>query len=124
MSFDIVVLKPRSSAVLLSLEDVEEVDVLGNPSEIRRNLNQISEQLEWSTDTFGHFLASEGFALEFSLPSDPQPTSLHVTLHFGERWEDGGSEAFDEIVSEWFERFGWQAFATSDNSSLLVQPDE
>ncbi len=57
MSFDIVVLKPRGLAVLPSLEDVDEVDVLGKPSEIRRNLEQVSGPLEWSTDEFGHFRA-------------------------------------------------------------------
>ena len=121
MSFDIVVLKPMPDSALVSiLESIGEIANLGTAAEIRSQCDAVLGRIKWSTEAFGLYEAPEGFALEFAIPAKGAIESLHITLHFGSKWESIGSEAFDRTVRRFYEMNGWQAFAVSDNSSLLL----
>lgn len=74
--------------------------------------------IKWSANS-GAFKAKEGFALEFSIPDEARPSSLHLSLYFGESWEEKGRAAFDRLMQSLYKSFRWQSFAVSDNSSLL-----
>jgi hypothetical protein len=125
VSFDIVILQPKhASEPLASLEEVVEAFPLGTPEEIRRQLDLVVPGIEWSSETSGIYQADEGYALEISIPDETRPSSLHVALHFGSQWEAAGSSAFDRLVRTLHSAHGWQSFAVSDNSSLLLDSAE
>ncbi len=120
MSFDIVVLRPNPDIALLgSLEEVEQAFPLGTPEEIRKQCEQVIPGIRWSSN-LGFFQAEEGFAVEFSIPDETRPSSLHLSLRYGESWPAGGSAAFDQIIQKLYASYRWQSFAVSDNSSLLL----
>jgi hypothetical protein len=125
VSFDVVVLQPNPGTQLLeSLEGVSEAFPLGTPQEIRTQLGLAVPGIKWSSDNFGIYEAAEGFALELTIPDETGPSSLHLSLHFGQRWEEGGSAAFDRLVRVLYESHRWQSFAVPDNSSLLLEAGE
>ncbi len=120
MSFDIVVIQPGvDQQPVKGLDEVEGALPLGTPAEIRKQLELVFPSIEWSSPTFGLYKAEEGYALELSIPDETHPSSLHLSLHFGQRWEAGASLAFDRMVRRLYESLHWQSFAVSDNSSLL-----
>ena len=117
MSFDVVVLQPNPGAQLLqSLEDVSEAFPLGTPQEIRTQLELAIPDIKWSSESFGVYEAAEGFALELTIPDETRPSSLHLSLHFGSGWEEGGSAAFDRLVRVLYGAHRWQSFAVSDKT--------
>ncbi len=121
MSFDIVILQPTHSPEPLgSIEEVKGAFPLGTPGEIRAQLDLAVPGIDWSSETAGVYNAPEGFALEISIPDETRPSSVHVGLHFGSQWEGAGSAAFDHVVRALYQTHGWQSFAVSDNSALLV----
>jgi hypothetical protein len=125
MSFDIVVLHlPESDGLVPSLEDVSETLPLGTPDEIRTSCDVVFPGLAWSTERFGLFKSDHGYAIEFSIPEDAQPTSLHLCLFFGPNWEGESSSSFDKSIERLHATRRWQSFAASDNSSLLLAEDE
>ena len=125
MSFDIVVLRlPESEGLLPSLEDVGEVLPLGTQDEVRAACDAAFPGLAWSTERFGCFESEHGHAVEFTIPDDAQPTSLHLCLFFGANWEGASSTHFDESVQQLYRMYGWQSFAASDNASLLLDEDK
>lgn len=100
MSFDIVVLQPKPDTGLLqSIEEVEEAFPLGTPEEIQKQCDQVIPGIKWSSNS-GVVQAEEGFALELSIPDEPRPSSLHLSLHFGESWQEKGSPAFDRLIQK------------------------
>ena len=124
LSFDIIVLQPSPDiGVLRSIEEVREVFPLGTPEEIQRQCNRVVSGIKWTANS-GAFEAKEGFVLEFSIPDETRPTSLHLSLYFGESWEEKGSAAFDRLVHNLYDSLRWQSFAASDNSSLLIAEEE
>jgi hypothetical protein len=121
VSFDIVVLQPMPEGGLVrSLGEVEQAFPLGTPEEIRRQCDLVMPGISWSSNS-GVCQAQEGFAIEFSIPDEIRPSSLHLSLHFGNAWEAGGSAAFDQFIQKLYELNHWQSFAASDNSSLLLE---
>jgi hypothetical protein len=124
MSFDIIVLQPKPDEGLLAdLLAVQDAFPLGTPGEIRRQCDQVIPGIAWSSNT-GVYEAKEGFAIEFSIPDETHPSSLHLSLYFGSSWETAGSAAFDRAVRRLYESLHWQSFAVSDNSSLLLGDPE
>lgn len=79
--------------------------------------------IRWSSNS-GVYQAEEGFALELSIPDEVRPSSLHLSLHFGDAWKTAGSAAFDQLIQKLFESYRWQSFAVSDNSSLLLEEED
>ena len=125
MSFDIVVLRLSPDAGLVpDLSEVGDVLSLGSLLDVRAALDATFPAIDWSSNHFALYRATEGFALEFSVPNKSEPTSLHVTLHFGadlKAWDAAGSPAFDSLFRRLYEHYQWQSFAASDNSSLLLE---
>lgn len=120
MGFDIVVIKPRR--VLDSLTSWKKDDVadpLGTPAEMREHCLKAFPGTRWSSERNGLYLQQEDYAVEFSIPTETNPTSLHLTLRTGPSWNDGTDMGFHAKVSELYNNAGWQAFAVSDNSALL-----
>jgi hypothetical protein len=121
LSFDIVVLHPKPDTSLLrSIEEVEQAFPLGPPEEIRRQCDLAIPGINWTSNS-GVYRAAEGFAVEFSIPDEVRPSSLHLSLHYGTSWESGGNAAFDRMIHLLYESYRWQSFAVSDNSSLLLE---
>ncbi|WP_130483863.1 hypothetical protein [Sphaerotilus mobilis] len=109
--------------LLHSIEEVQQAFPLGTAEDIQRQCNQVIPGIKWSSNS-GLFQAKEGFAIEFSIPDETRPSSLHLSLHFGASWEAGGSVEFDRIIHRLYESYRWQFFAVSDNSSLLLEEAE
>jgi hypothetical protein len=125
MSFDIVVLRvDETEGRLPSLEDVDQVLPLGNREEVRARCDAVFPGIKWSTEVFGLYQADTGYAIEISIPDAPQPTSLHLCLFFGQAWEGAASSSFDHAIQRLYALHQWQAFAASDNSSLLLAEEE
>lgn len=125
MSFDIVVLQPHPDVGLLSsLVEVQEAFPLGTPEQVQKQCDLAVPDIRWSSASAGLYRAQEGFTVEFSIPDEMQPSSLHLALHFGSGWETGGSASFDQMIKKFFELYRWQSFAVSDNSSLLLEQEE
>ena len=124
MSFDIIVLRPKPDEGLVAdLLAVQDAFPLGTPEEIRRQCDRVIPGIAWSSNT-GVYEAKEGFAVEFSIPDETHPSSLHLSLYFGSSWETTGSAAFDRAVRRLYESLHWQSFAVSNNSSLLLGEPE
>lgn len=122
MSFDIVVLRLEPEVgIVSSLEDVEGVCTLGTPDEIQKLCVHTFSGIEWSSVNEGLYRAPEGFSIELSIPNEKQPSSLHLSLHFGANWASASRSVFDELVRRLYLQHHWQSFAVSDNSSLLQQ---
>ena len=125
MSFDIVVLQPQPAAGLVrDLGEIQQAYPLGTPEEIRRQCDLAIPGITWSSGNSGVYHAPEGFAIEFAIPDETHPSSLHLSLHFGRTWEAVGSAAFDQLVHKLYASYRWQSFAVSDNSSLLQEGAE
>lgn len=122
MSFDIVVLRLKPEiGIAWSLEDVEDVCPLGTPDDIQKKCENSFSGIRWSSKNGGLYRAPEGFSIALSIPDEDQPSSLHLSLHFGTNWESSSRSAFDELVHSMYQKHGWQSFAVSDNSSLLQE---
>lgn len=121
MSFDIVVLQPRPDVGLLSsLEEVQAAIPLGTPEEVQKQCNLAVSNIRWSLASAGLYRVQEGFSVEFSIPDEMQPSSLHLALYFGPGWETGGRSSFEQMIKKFYELYRWQSFSVSDNSSLLL----
>lgn len=125
MSFDIVVLRlDEAEGLLPGLEHVDQALPLGTREEIRAYCDAVFPGIKWSTEVFGLYQADSGYAIEISIPDEPEPTSLHLCLFFGHAWEGAASSSFDQAMKRLYELRHWQSFAASDNSSLLLAKEE
>jgi len=120
MSFDIVVIRLRR--VLSTLNDWTAGDVaepLGSIEQIRGRCSAVFAGTTWSSDWQGLWMAPSGCALEFNIPKDVPPSSLHLCLHFGDSWSDETQTIVFGLFTRLFCEFQWQSFAVSDNSALF-----
>ena len=116
MSFDIVVLQPGPDVGLLPrLDEVQAAIPLGTPEQVQTQCDLAVPDIRWSSPSAGLYRAQEGFAVEFSIPDEMWPSSLHLALHFGPGWETGGSASFDQMIKKFYELYRWQSFAVSDH---------
>ncbi len=89
MSFDIIILKPKSSLNSIeSLEDIEETDEFGMASD---TLSEFEKNFEKKDE--GIFSGSGGYLVDLSAPED-QSEALHLSLHFGDSWSDDEDKDF------------------------------
>jgi hypothetical protein len=121
MSFDIIVIKPRRRLRSLTEWAADDVaDPLGTPAEMREQCLKAFPEVRWSTERLGlYHPQNDDCAVEFSIPNDEQPASLHVTLRFGPSWSDQQRERFYAQMARLCEAPRWQAFSVSDSSALL-----
>jgi hypothetical protein len=121
MGFDIIVIKPRRVLASLTEWTADDVaDPLGTPAEMREQCLMAFPEMCWSTERFGlYYPQKDDYAVEFSIPSDEQPGSLHLTLRFGPSWNDERRDSFHIQMARLCDAPHWQAFAISDNSALL-----
>jgi hypothetical protein len=123
LSFDIIVLKPRSEGTLIeSLDVLGDVEFLGRRDNIKNQIEVAFGQISWDSSNHGICINPEGFSLEILIPETPEPESLQLSLFFGSEvaWEHVGSVSFHKMMMKAYELFSWQFFAVSDNSSMLI----
>ncbi len=87
MGFDVVVIRP-SAPVPSLLDPSFEPLPLGSPAEIRRICCDSFPGLNWDSERDGLWIRGEEVAIEFGIPDDPQPTSLHLTIRSGLEWTE------------------------------------
>jgi len=113
MSFDIIILKPKPNlAGIQSLEDIEETDEFGTASD---TLTKFEKSFKKKEERF--FSGSGGYLLDLSFLED-MTESIHMSLHFGDSWDDEEERDFHRRLELLCNTNQWAAFSVSDNERV------
>lgn len=113
MSFDLILLKPKSTLKdITNLDDINIVDELGSSDEVYSYLSEY-----FPGCSCGIWKSNEGFSIEFSNYKD-NSKSIHLSLKYGEIWNENSSAYFMNTIKNLCTVKGWVAFLVQDNSRL------
>lgn len=87
---------------------------LGHGAEVRDVCSRSFPGLRWANPSSGLYVADEEYAIEFSLRGDGLVMSLHLCIHFGQRWSEDARERLKALWGRIYADTAWQLFADDE----------